>query len=409
MAQILDKGLPIPGLAGRYVVEEGWCAVITEGGMFREILPPGQHLLNKYSFWRDVKAYAVDKRIQTLKVLSKDEMAIQRPYPMKLNLGLSIEYRVSDPRRVALEVKEPLTNLFDRVIQAVRGIVVNAGYEEIQMNGEGIAVGTQQRLQAMQLPNVLGIEIFGVLVNSISVTDVGNDSLAARQQKKFDVVEDQQAKEYVRLREWQLESQITQQSKVSWEWLLIHRPEIAQQLISTHGMLAKEMIDKGLLDPAGFLNQTATASGNVNPAGLLGNLGMPGGLLSDTANPGQSQHMNSSVPSVKQLPVATDIHTRIREELDYLEKLPGAKIDTKAGTDTRGISDGSYDLRIAMPRTSGGMIVLYITCLSGYPQIAPMVEVEIDDQPTPFQSAILRRWSAQYLIEIAREVKQFFG
>jgi regulator of protease activity HflC (stomatin/prohibitin superfamily) len=408
-AQLLDKGLPIPGLVGRFVVEEGWCAVITEGGMFREILPPGDHPLNRYSFWRDAKAYVVDTRIQTLKVLSKDEMAIQRPYPMKINLDLSVEYRVADPRRVALEVKTPLTALFDRVMQSVRAIVVNAGYEEIQTQGEGIASGTLQRLQAMQLRSILGIEVFNVLVNSISAMDVGDDSLAARQQQKFDVIEQQQAKEYMRMRDWQLESQIAQQSKVSWEWLLMHRPEIAQQLINTHGMLAKEMIDKGLLDPAGFLNQPTSMAGSLDPSRMLASLGMPGGLLTGSGAAPQSPMNTNPSRNPGQLPAPGDIHSRIREELNMLEKLPGAKIDTKAGTDARGVPDGSYDLRIVIPRTSAGNIVLYVTCLSGYPQAQPVIDVEIDNQPTPFQSAVLRRWTGQYLVEVVREVKQYFG
>lgn len=31
-AQLLDKGIPLPGLGGSYVVDEGWVGIITEGG-----------------------------------------------------------------------------------------------------------------------------------------------------------------------------------------------------------------------------------------------------------------------------------------------------------------------------------------------------------------------------------------
>jgi len=110
-AQLLDKGIPLPGLHGRYVVEEGWRAVITEGGAFKEILKPGHHFLNKYNFWRDVKAIEVDTRIQTLNVSTSGEFTIAQPIPVGIDLDLAVEYRVSDPRRVALEVKTPLTSL----------------------------------------------------------------------------------------------------------------------------------------------------------------------------------------------------------------------------------------------------------------------------------------------------------
>jgi regulator of protease activity HflC (stomatin/prohibitin superfamily) len=407
-AQLLEKGLPIPGLSGRYVVDEGWCAVITEGGMFREVLTPGHHLLSKYSFWRDVKAIAIDVRLQPLKITTKGEMSIQRPYPVKIDLDLAVEYRVSDPRRVALEVKTPLTSLYDRVIQAVRSVLAYASHEDIRNQGETIASSTLQRLQAMQLPSVLGIEVFNVLIPMIVSTDVGNDAIAASYQHEYDAVKQQQIKEYQRLRDWQLESKITQESQVTWEWLLMHRPEVAQQLISTHGMLAKEMIDKGLLDPAGFLNQPAATSSQINPTNLLGGLGAFGGALPGGTGFGQPQ-LPSQPQIAGHLPGGGDIHARIREEVGYLEKLPGAKIDTKAGTDSRSIPDGSYDLRIMLPRSSGGNIALYVTCMAGYPQTPPVVEIEIDDQPTAFQSAILRRWTGQYIVEIAREVKQYFG
>lgn len=53
-----------------------------------------------------------------------------------------------------------------------------------------------------------------------------------------------------------------------------------------------------------------------------------------------------------------------------------------------------------------------MNCPKGYPAAgaAPTVEVQIDGEPTPYQSAITRRWTGQnYLVDIAREVKQHFG
>ena len=256
-AQLLDKGLPLPGLSGRYVVEEGWCAVITEGGAFKEILKPGTHFLNKYRMFRDLKAIAVDLRIQPLHISTQHEFTISQPVPVEINLDLAVEYRVSDPRRVALEVKTPLTSLFDRVIQAVRGAVVYATVDEVRTQGEGIARTTLQSLQAMQLPKVVGIEVLNVLVTSIKATDAGTDVLAQ-----------QTMKEYTTVRDWQVDSMMIQQSQMTPEWLMVHRPEIYQQLIAGNLEVLKEMIDKGLLDPAGFLNQPTGAT-PVDPLKLM--------------------------------------------------------------------------------------------------------------------------------------------
>lgn len=104
--QLLDKGLPIPGLRGRFVVDEGWCAVITVGGAFKEILEPGQYYLDRYDMWRDVKAIRVDRRIKTLTV-STTRFSIAQPVQIEINLDLGVEYRVADPCRVALEMSTP--------------------------------------------------------------------------------------------------------------------------------------------------------------------------------------------------------------------------------------------------------------------------------------------------------------
>ena len=173
-AQLLEKGIPLPGLSGKYTVDEGWIAVVTEGGAFKEILEPGTYFANRYRFFRDVKIIEVDTRVQTLTVSTMREFTIQDPVTVEINLDLSVEYRITDARRVALEVKTPLTSLYDRVIQAGRGAVSYATVTEIRTQGEGIARTTLQQLQAMQLPKVIGIEIFNVLTTSIKATDAGS-------------------------------------------------------------------------------------------------------------------------------------------------------------------------------------------------------------------------------------------
>jgi hypothetical protein len=399
-AQLLDKGIPLPFLSGKFVVDEGWCAVITEGGAYKEILEPGTHFLEKYHWRRDVKATLVDKRLKTLTVSTTREFTIAQPVPVEINLDLAIEYQITDPRRVATEISNPLTSLYDRVIQAVRGVVVYATIDEIRTQGEGLARATLQRLQGMQLPKILGIEVFNVLVTLIKATDAGSDALAQ-----------QQMKEYTTVRDWQMDSMITQQSRVTPEWLMMHRPEIYQQLIAGNQEILKEMIDKGLLDPAGFLNQSTGAS-PIDPTKLLGGFGFPGfgnnSPMSGTSAPGMVQPQLPGQTSAPQSS-SNDINLRMREEIGYLLKLPGAQVENKPGTDQFGVPDGSYDIKVDLPRSSGGHITLFITCPSGYPQRPPSVDVDLDEQATPFESPTLRRWTGQYLVEVVREAKQLFG
>ena len=171
------------------------------------------HIFGTFKWGREVKATVVNVRLNTLTVSTTREFTISQPVPVEINLALSIEYQVVDARRVATEITSPLTCLFDRVIQSVRTAVVYATIDEIRTQGEGIARATLQRLQAMQLPKTLGVEIFNVLVTTIKDTDAGSSALASQQMKEFTTV-----------RDWQLDSMITQQSRVTPEWLMIHRP-----------------------------------------------------------------------------------------------------------------------------------------------------------------------------------------
>ena len=388
--QLLDKGLPLPFLSGKYVVNEGWCAVITEGGAFKEILKPGTHFLEKYHFFRDVKATAINTKINTLTVSTSREFTIQQPVPVEINLDVAVEYQVRDPRRVATEISTPLTSLFDRVIQAMRSAVVHATVVEIRTQGEGIAQTTMQRLQAMQLPKIIGIEIFNVMVTSIKATDAGSDALAQ-----------QQMSEYTQARDSQLSNAISQGTQITPQWLMINRPELYAQLMAGKVQVERELIDKGLLDPAAFLNQPSSSSG-FNPSNILGQFGNP--MLSGQFGGGTQQ------PQITDQSFAQkDSHSRIKEEIGYLKKISGVKVENKPGQDNDGIPDGSYDIRMTMPRASGGNITIYFSCSKNFPVDPPVMDVEVDDEDVPFQSATLRRWAGQYLVEIAREVKQYFG
>lgn len=398
--ELLETGLPIPGLAGRYTVEEGWQAVVTVNGAFREILPAGRHGLERYGMWRDVKATLVNTRIQSLLVATTREFMIAKPTPVQIDLDLSVEYQVVDPRRVALEIQIPLSGLYDRVINAVRSAVAYATYEEIRTQGEGIAATTLQRLQALNLPAVLGLQVSQVMTTSIKALGTEGDALAAYGMETFK-----------RYQDWQLDNSMLQQSRVSWEWLLVNRPEIAQQMISTHGMLAKELVDKGVLDPAAFLNAPVGNPGTMPGLNPLGSLLSPFGQMLPNAQPPQTPPAQLGQTSAPQLSGRVDLQTRLQEERQLLTgQILNAQLDFKANVGSFGRPDGSYAVRITLPRGAGGTIEIYLTCPADYPTRPPTaLEVEVNQQPVAFQPSALQRWVGQYLLEIAREVKSYFG
>lgn len=383
---VLEKGLPLPFFGKMYEVMEGWVAVMIVGGAYAETLSAGVYNLSKYPTQRGLQVIQVNTRVNNLMVATLREFTIAKPVPVEINLDVSVEYRVTDARRIALEVSRPLTALYDRVLQAMRGAVVDVTVDEIRRQGEGIAQTTLRRLIAMRLPDTLGIEVLNVLVTSIKATDAGSDALAQLDMGRLQT-----------LKQWETDAFITQNSRVTWDWLVMHRPELAAQLIQQHGAIIKELVDKGLFDPAGFLNQPTNTPQANNPFGMMGMGGFPS-LVPGMSNPSPTQPQIGAGASS-----GGDLHSRMREEIGYLKNLPGAQVETRLA------DDGAYLVRVTLPRTSGGELALVLECPAGYPRTAPVVTVELDGEETSFQSTLLRRWTGQYLVEIAREAKSFFG
>ena len=393
-AVALERGL-LPGFQGKYVVDQGWIAVVTEGGSYKETLQPGHHSLGRYKYNRDIKMTNVNTKLQTLAVVTNGEFKVQQsvagqmPLVIDVDLSLSVEYQVSDPLRVAMEIERPVTALFDRVIQATRDAVAFLSINEVRTGGASIARTIQQNLQGMLLPKTIGIEVSGVFITEIQARDSGQDALAQTAYQNFQ-----------RLNEWQVESYMTQNSQVTWQWLLINRPEVAQMYIAQYGELAKSMIDKGMLNTAGFLTgppgSSPTAAGSGAMPGLLGGMpGMPGA-------PGAAPQLPA--------PAAPTLLDRMKEERGMLGQMPGAKVELRGGVDRSNTPDGSYVMRLEVPRTSGGQLEIIFFCPPSYPKEKPSVDVLVNGQPTPFQSSALNGWrGVEYLVEVANDIRQRLG
>lgn len=396
-AVMLERGM-LPGFHGKYVVDEGWFAIITEGGAYRETLKPGHYSLGRFRSGRDLKATNVNMRIQTLAIITNREFKIQQgilgqmPIIIDVDLSLSVEYQVSDPLRVAMEIERPVTALFDRVIQASRDAVSYLSINEIRTGGAAIGRTIHQNLQGMQLPKTIGMEVFSVFVTSVQATDSGEDALAQMALAGYKEIDD-----------WQRSAYMTQNSQVTWEWLLINQPQIAQQYIAQYGDLAKTMLEKGMLNPAGFLNAppgSSPSNAAPNIPNILGGFpGLPG-------QPGTSQAQLPAGASH----IANDIHSRMRDERQFLEKVDGAKVEMKTGMDSHQTPDGTYLVHMEVPRISGGTIDIFFDCSTRYPAEKPDVTVTVNGQPSQFQSATLRGWrGGEYLVEVVREIRTYFG
>ena len=414
--QLLDKGIPIFFLAGKYQVKEGFCAVLTEGGVYRETLGPGFYYLNKYKFFRDLRATIVDLRTKSLSIETKRKYQIRYPIPIQIDLDLSVEYKVTDPRIVALEYEEPLKALFDRVNQAIDPIMSVATHDEVLSRRNEFAQRILRSVQSEQYGRSLGIEVKNIIVTHLKALDAGKDAIGQRQ-----------AAEMNRIRDAQIEAYILQNSPMDMRIMLLQAsPDQRIELL-------KEIADQGYLSSEGMTlyapSNMSGQSGNQALMGLLGGgnfggvpgqypgqnqygggFGQQGGMGGMGGMPGQYQGSAPQLPGgtvgIGQQPGGQN---RMVTEVNYLKTLPGADVQIKTGKDSNGLPTGDTHIMVTLPKVSGGTITCYFCCDSNFPNTPPFFSVEVDGFDYPFESATMRTWRGNYLIEIVREVLSGVG
>lgn len=384
-AEPLSQGLPILGFAGSYEVMEGWQAIITENGEFRTILGPGRHSLRDFSFWSNVKAIAVDTRRRTLAISSKGDFTISKPVPVQVDLEMSVEYQIVAPQRVALEIERPLTGLFDRALTVAKDVIARLTVDETRTQAIAIGEAILHSLHRLHLNQVLGLDVSSVLITRIAPQATEGDVLAG-----VDLTD------YTAVRDWQRDSAMLQNTRVTWQWLLMHRPEVAQQLIAQHGDMAKLMFEK-TGDPASAYLNAPVGSSPLSMGGGIPNL-VPPGLFA-----GSQQPPLGSTSQAPQIASPQYLQERLREEEKQLESISGLKVRTKPGK-----MAGSYDLHLQFKSSAGKTVDIYMVCPANYPHEPPIsIEVDLDKQPIAFRSQVAGSWhSTRYLIEIVREVQR---
>jgi len=170
--------------------------------------------------------------------------------------------------------------------------------------------------------------------------------------------------------------------------------------------LLQDMVDKGFMDPAGgFLNQPTTNDNQSFQSNQLMNQ-LISGFIGDQPNlmGPQSTIGNNQLTSGTNTSNSQNRDARMREEINLLRQIPGISVETKAGLDQDGLPNGFYNLRVCAPKQSGGEVVCYFACSPDFPSFPPLMMVEVEGEEYPFESANLRNWRSQYLVEIVREV-----
>ncbi|MBF2753744.1 MAG: FtsH protease activity modulator HflK [Gammaproteobacteria bacterium AqS3] len=167
--------------SGIYQVEERERAVVLRLGPFHEVLGPGLHWQPR--FIDDVLITNVTElrtHVHSSSMLTRDENIV--------NVKLSVQYRVSDPKNYWLEISDPDETLSQASESALRHEVGSNSMDDVLVERRGpIQQEIQTRLQSYISDYNSGLEIVKVNIQEAdppeAVKDAFNDAIKAREDK----------------------------------------------------------------------------------------------------------------------------------------------------------------------------------------------------------------------------------
>lgn len=151
--------------SGVYQIDEQERAVVLRLGKYQSTEMPGLHwnprFIDKVT---KVNVTRVESHSHDAEMLTEDENIV--------NVALSIQFRVSDPKDYLLEVKNPQNSLRQATESALRHVVGGSEMHQVLTEGrEQIAVETQVRLQGYLDSYRTGVEVVKVNIDRTSAPD----------------------------------------------------------------------------------------------------------------------------------------------------------------------------------------------------------------------------------------------
>lgn len=169
------------GFAGVYQVDEKERAVILRLGKFHETVGPGLHW-NPMFIDQRVNVLVTQEQVYPARglMLTEDENIVEVP--------VSVQYKISDPKKFVLSVRDPITSLKHATDSAIRHVVGSTKSSDVLSEGrQAMATETQERLQRYLDSYDTGIAI--TLVNILkaepptAVKSAFDDVISAKEDK----------------------------------------------------------------------------------------------------------------------------------------------------------------------------------------------------------------------------------
>lgn len=103
-------------------IEAGYVGLLVKNGQLVRKLEPGRHFSFAVPWIEKAQIVLIDTKLRNLEVVSKGDFLSRDQY--LVNVSLSVLYQVIDPKRVALEISDPIAALTSAVKDTL-GVIVN--------------------------------------------------------------------------------------------------------------------------------------------------------------------------------------------------------------------------------------------------------------------------------------------
>lgn len=145
-------------------IDAGYVGLLVKNGQLVRKLEPGRHFSFALPLLEQCQIVLVDSKIRNLEVISQGDFVSRDQY--LVNISLSIMYQVVDPKRVALELSDPIAALTSAVKDNL-GVVVNQMRLE-ELNRVGRVQIRDYLLTQLDSFYTLGFNLDDVRVSDIS-------------------------------------------------------------------------------------------------------------------------------------------------------------------------------------------------------------------------------------------------
>ncbi len=145
-------------------IDAGYIGLLVKNGQLMRKLEPGRHFSFALPYLEHCQIILVDGKIRNLEVVSEGDFVSRDQY--LVNISLSVMYQVIDPKRVALELSDPIAALTSAVKDNL-AVVVNLMQLE-QLNQTGRVQIRDYLLSHLDSFYTLGFNLDDVRVSDIS-------------------------------------------------------------------------------------------------------------------------------------------------------------------------------------------------------------------------------------------------